>query len=193
MPILTSINSSNSFTLYTMHFIDCAAKHGPSKALYSEKRRHLSLHLCLHKALSFWWFNMHSLSLRAENYTACFHNLHLNVAFCEKVGIIALCLCTCVIPESQKTLLEFLWKARKSLLLHGSSSGLKWQQYSGISNDSWILREASGYTSPHVIFTFVSKSQRGKSEREASVKCVIWILLVRLASTLHHARYEVNI
>ena len=91
--------------------------------LYSEIRRHLSPHLYLHRALSFWWFDMHSLSVRAENYTACFHNPHLNVAFHEKVGIIALCLCTCVIPESQKTLLEFLWKACKSLLWHGSSSG----------------------------------------------------------------------
>lgn len=51
-----------------------------------------------------------SLFGRAENYTACFHNPRLLVAVCGKVGIIALCLCTCVSPKSKKTLLEFPWK-----------------------------------------------------------------------------------
>lgn len=97
---------------------------------------------------------MHSLFGRAQNYTVCFHNPHLNVAFCEKVGIIALCLCTCVMPKSQKTLLEFLWKSPWEPLVTRSGSGLKWLQYSGISNDSRILREASGYTSAYVIFMF---------------------------------------
>lgn len=43
-----------------------------------------------------------------------------------------------------------------------SSSGLKWLQYSGIIHDSGILREASGYTAPCVIFTFHHQKSEGE-------------------------------
>lgn len=48
-----------------------------------------------------------------------------------------------------------------------SSGGLKWLQYSGISHDSWILREASGYTAPCVIFHISSSKVRRGTLREA--------------------------
>lgn len=48
-----------------------------------------------------------------------------------------------------------------------SSGGLKWLQYSGISHDSWILREASGYTAPCVIFYISSSKVRRGTLKEA--------------------------
>lgn len=95
--------------LYSIFHWTCS--HKWKLKIIVEIRHPKNPHMCPHRALSSWWFYMHSLFVRAENYTACFHNPHLSVAFCEKVGIIALCFCTCVIPKSQKTLLEFLWKS----------------------------------------------------------------------------------
>lgn len=102
------------------------------------------------------------LFTRAENYTACFHNPHLNVAFCKKGWTncsLFLHLCDTEKPENPP------WNSMKKPIRatwQGSSSGLKWLQYSGISNDSWILREASGYTSPCVIFTFHFQKSEGE-------------------------------
>lgn len=133
------------------------------------------------------WFDMHSLFWRAGNYTACFHNPHFSVALCEKVGILALCLCTCVIPKNPE---HPPWismkKATRATCDRGSGGGLKWLQYSGISNDSWILKGGK-WVHISLCYFYVSflKSQREKSEWEASIKRIIAATVsVRLASSL---------
>lgn len=56
-------------------------------------------------------------------------------------------------------------KAHKSHSWHASSRGLKWLHYSGINKNSRILREASGYISPYVIFTFSFLNIRDRDKK----------------------------
>lgn len=79
-----------------------------------------------------------------------------------KIEIIALCflhLCDTEKPETPPW--NFVKKAVRDTWQR-SSGGLKWLQYSGIIHDSGILREASGYTAPCVIFTFHHQKSEGE-------------------------------
>lgn len=125
-------------------------------------------------------FDMHPLFVRAENETSCFHNPHLGTAFCEKVGIIALCLCTCVIPKSQKTLLESRWKSPEEPLV-------AWEQRQGWSGCNILklamIAEYSGkgkWVHISLCYFYLSslKSQRQKSGREACKKKVLFEILL---------------
>lgn len=107
------------------------------------------------------WYEL--FYLRGQKITQPASTTHISMWLFVKKGwtncSLFLHLCVTEKPENPP------WNSMKKLIRatwQGSSSGLKWLQYSGISNDSWILREASGYTSPCVIFTFHFQKSEGE-------------------------------
>lgn len=149
-----------------MYPIDYAAINEYSRAPYPEIRHRLMQHLCPHIAWASDSLFCVLLFATAENYTACFHNPHLNLVFSKKAGIIALCLCTCVIPKSQKPLIEFVGKSPQGPLGTGAAAG-----WSGCNIlELAMIGEHSGrQVDTHLVLFlyFISESQREMSEREA--------------------------
>lgn len=111
--------------------------------------------------------------------------------FAKKVGIIALCVCTCVLPKRQENPPWIsMKKPRRATCGRVAAAG-----WSGcnIPKLAMIAEYSERQVGTHLLMLFlhfISKSQREEREREASIKCIIWILV---ASTLHYMRiYKIH-